>query len=141
MLRPDRWAATQYDSQTVYSLRLVPPKNSVQNYPHLNAVRNAGHGADARVHRCASSSDRKLSAKALAFGDLRKFSAGIWCPWKACSDEEAGLSSPAGGGAGVAVAAALPPVVDAGTRAEGDVSAVARATQKPDCGCVLGFIW
>jgi 5-methylthioadenosine/S-adenosylhomocysteine deaminase len=77
--------------------------------------------------------------KALAFGEPSEIFRRIWVPMEGVLDTEmvylaskaAALESLRGG---------FTTVVDAGTRAEGDVSAVARATQEAGLRCVLGFI-
>jgi 5-methylthioadenosine/S-adenosylhomocysteine deaminase len=77
--------------------------------------------------------------KALAFGEPSEIFRRIWVPMEGVLNEElvyisskaAALESLRGG---------FTTVVDAGTRAEGDVSAVARATQEAGIRCVLGFI-
>jgi 5-methylthioadenosine/S-adenosylhomocysteine deaminase len=77
--------------------------------------------------------------KALAFGEPSEIFRRIWVPMEGALDTEmvylaskaAALESLRGG---------FTTVVDAGTRAEGDVSAVARATQEAGLRCVLGFI-
>jgi cytosine/adenosine deaminase-related metal-dependent hydrolase len=77
--------------------------------------------------------------KALAFGEPSEIFRRIWVPMEGVLDEEmvylsskaAALESLRGG---------FTTVVDAGTRAEGDASAVARATQEAGLRCVLGFI-
>jgi 5-methylthioadenosine/S-adenosylhomocysteine deaminase len=77
--------------------------------------------------------------KALAFGEPSEIFRRIWVPMEGVLDEEmvylsskaATLESLRGG---------FTTVVDAGTRAAGDASAVARATQEAGIRCVLGFI-
>jgi cytosine/adenosine deaminase-related metal-dependent hydrolase len=77
--------------------------------------------------------------KALAFGEPSEIFRRIWVPMEGVLDEEmvylsskaAALESLRGG---------FTTVVDAGTRAEGDASAVAQATQEAGLRCVLGFI-
>jgi cytosine/adenosine deaminase-related metal-dependent hydrolase len=77
--------------------------------------------------------------KALAFGEPSEIFRRIWVPMEGVLDEgmvylsskAAALESLRGG---------FTTVVDAGTRAAGDASAVARATQEAGLRCVLGFI-
>ena len=77
--------------------------------------------------------------KALAFGEPSEIFRRIWVPMEGVLNEEmvylstkaAALESLRGG---------FTTVVDAGTRAEGDASAVAKATQEAGLRCVLGFI-
>jgi 5-methylthioadenosine/S-adenosylhomocysteine deaminase len=77
--------------------------------------------------------------KALAFGEPSEIFRRVWVPMEGVLDEEmvylsskaAALESLRGG---------FTTVVDAGTRAEGDASAVARATQEAGVRCVLGLI-
>ena len=77
--------------------------------------------------------------KALAFGEPSEIFRRIWVPMESVLDEEmVYLSSKAS--ALESLRGGFTTVVDAGTRAEGDVSAVARATQEAGLRCVLGFI-
>ena len=77
--------------------------------------------------------------KALAFGEPSEIFRRIWVPMEGVLDEEmVYLSSKAA--ALEALRGGFTTVVDAGTRAEGDASAVARATQEAGLRCVLGFI-
>jgi 5-methylthioadenosine/S-adenosylhomocysteine deaminase len=77
--------------------------------------------------------------KALAFGEPSEIFRRIWVPLEGVLDDElvyltakaAALESLRGG---------FTTVVDAGTRAEGNVSAIARAAQEAGLRCVLGFI-
>jgi 5-methylthioadenosine/S-adenosylhomocysteine deaminase len=77
--------------------------------------------------------------KALAFGEPSEIFRRIWVPLEGVLDEElvyvaakaATLESLRGG---------FTTVVDAGTRAEGDVSAIARAAREAGLRCVLGLI-
>jgi 5-methylthioadenosine/S-adenosylhomocysteine deaminase len=77
--------------------------------------------------------------KALAFGEPSEIFRRIWVPLEAVLDDElvyltakaAALESLRGG---------FTTVVDAGTRAEGSVAAIARATHEAGLRCVLGFI-
>jgi 5-methylthioadenosine/S-adenosylhomocysteine deaminase len=77
--------------------------------------------------------------KALAFGEPSEIFRRIWVPLEGVLDDElvyltakaAALESLRGG---------FTTVVDAGTRAEGNVSAIARATREAGLRCVLGFI-
>jgi 5-methylthioadenosine/S-adenosylhomocysteine deaminase len=77
--------------------------------------------------------------KALAFGEPSEIFRRIWVPLEGVLDDElvyltakaAALESLRGG---------FTTVVDAGTRAEGSVSAVARAVQEAGLRCVLGLI-
>jgi 5-methylthioadenosine/S-adenosylhomocysteine deaminase len=77
--------------------------------------------------------------KALAFGEPSEIFRRIWVPMEGVLDEEmVYLSSKAG--ALESLRGGFTTVVDAGTRAAGDASAVARATQEAGLRCVLGFI-
>src|ERR1700733_5530160 len=77
--------------------------------------------------------------KALAFGETSEIFRRIWVPMEGVLDEEmVYLSSKAG--ALESLRGGFTTVVDAGTRAAGDASAVARATQEAGLRCVLGFI-
>jgi 5-methylthioadenosine/S-adenosylhomocysteine deaminase len=77
--------------------------------------------------------------KALAFGEPSEIFRRIWVPLEGVLDDElvyltakaAALESLRGG---------FTTVVDAGTRAEGSVAAVAKATREAGLRCVLGFI-
>jgi 5-methylthioadenosine/S-adenosylhomocysteine deaminase len=77
--------------------------------------------------------------KALAFGEPSEIFRRIWVPLEGVLDDElvyltakaAALESLRGG---------FTTVVDAGTRAEGSVSAIARAVQEAGLRCVLGLI-
>ena len=77
--------------------------------------------------------------KALAFGEPSEIFRRIWVPLEGVLDDElvyltakaAALESLRGG---------FTTVVDAGTRAEGNVAAIARAAQEAGLRCVLGFI-
>jgi 5-methylthioadenosine/S-adenosylhomocysteine deaminase len=77
--------------------------------------------------------------KALAFGEPSEIFRRIWVPLEGVLDDElvylaakaAALESLRGG---------FTTVVDAGTRAEGNVSAIAQATREAGLRCVLGFI-
>jgi 5-methylthioadenosine/S-adenosylhomocysteine deaminase len=77
--------------------------------------------------------------KALAFGEPSEIFRRIWVPLEGVLDDElvyltakaAALESLRGG---------FTTVVDAGTRAEGNASAIARAAQEAGLRCVLGFI-
>jgi 5-methylthioadenosine/S-adenosylhomocysteine deaminase len=107
-------------------------------YPHLQAVVVPDMLLmpgliDAHTHLT------QAFGKALAFGEPSEIFRRIWVPMEGVLDEEmvylsskaAALESLRGG---------FTTVVDAGTRAEGDASAVARATQEAGLRCVLGFI-
>jgi cytosine/adenosine deaminase-related metal-dependent hydrolase len=77
--------------------------------------------------------------KALAFGEPSEIFRRIWVPMEGVLDEEmVYLSSKLA--ALEALRGGFTTVVDAGTRAEGDTSAVARATQEAGLRCVLGLI-
>jgi len=77
--------------------------------------------------------------KALAFGEPSEIFRRIWVPMEGVLDEEmVYLSSKAA--ALEALRGGFTTVVDAGTRAAGDTSAVARATEEAGLRCVLGFI-
>jgi len=77
--------------------------------------------------------------KALAFGEPSEIFRRIWVPLEGVLDDElvyltakaAALESLRGG---------FTTVVDAGTRAEGSVAAIAKATKEAGLRCVLGFI-
>jgi 5-methylthioadenosine/S-adenosylhomocysteine deaminase len=77
--------------------------------------------------------------KALAFGEPSEIFRRIWVPMEGVLDEEmVYLSTKAG--ALESLRGGFTTVVDAGTRAAGDASAVERATQEAGLRCVLGFI-
>jgi 5-methylthioadenosine/S-adenosylhomocysteine deaminase len=77
--------------------------------------------------------------KALAFGEPSEIFRRIWVPMEGVLDEHlVYLSSKAS--ALESLRGGFTTVVDAGTRAAGDTSAVARATQEAGLRCVLGFI-
>ncbi|MDB5656135.1 MAG: amidohydrolase [Tardiphaga sp.] len=107
-------------------------------HPHLTPVEMPGMllmpgFIDAHTHLTQS------FGKALAFGEPSEIFRRIWVPMEGVLDEQmvylsskaAALESLRGG---------FTTVVDAGTRAEGDASAVAQATQEAGLRCVLGFI-
>src|SRR5260370_19614073 len=115
-----------------------PVSDLIRRHPHLQAVKMSGKLVmpgfiDAHHHLTQS------FGKALAFGEPSEIFRRIWVPMEGVLDEEmvylsskaAALESLRGG---------FTTVVDAGTRAEGDASAVARATQEAGLRCVLGFI-
>lgn len=110
----------------------------VAQHPHLTPVEMPGMllmpgFIDAHHHLT------QTFGKALAFGEPSEIFRRIWVPMEGVLDEEmvylsskaAALESLRGG---------FTTVVDAGTRAEGDASAVAKATQEAGLRCVLGFI-
>jgi 5-methylthioadenosine/S-adenosylhomocysteine deaminase len=77
--------------------------------------------------------------KALAFGEPSEIFRRIWVPMEGVLDEHlVYLSSKAS--ALESLRGGFTTVVDAGTRAEGDTTAVARATQEAGLRCVLGLI-
>src|SRR4029077_17958458 len=107
-------------------------------HPHLQAVKMSGKLVmpgfiDAHHHLTQS------FGKALAFGEPSEIFRRIWIPLEGSLDADdvylasklAALESLRGG---------VTTVVDAGTRSEADVAAVARATQEVGLRCVLGFI-
>lgn len=115
-----------------------PAADIVAKFPHLAPVELPGMllmpgFIDAHHHLT------QTFGKALAFGEPSEIFRRIWVPMEGVLDEEmvylsskaAALESLRGG---------FTTVVDAGTRAEGDASAVARATQEAGLRCVLGFI-
>jgi 5-methylthioadenosine/S-adenosylhomocysteine deaminase len=115
-----------------------PAEDLVKKYPQLRPVDMPGMllmpgFIDAHHHLT------QTFGKALAFGEPSEIFRRIWVPMEGVLDEElvylsskaAALESLRGG---------FTTVVDAGTRAEADVSAVARATQEAGIRCVLGFI-
>jgi 5-methylthioadenosine/S-adenosylhomocysteine deaminase len=115
-----------------------PREEIVARHPHLTPVDLPGMllmpgFIDAHHHLTQS------FGKALAFGEPSEIFRRIWVPMEGVLDEEmvylsskaAALESLRGG---------FTTVVDAGTRAEGDASAVAKATQEAGLRCVLGFI-
>ncbi len=77
--------------------------------------------------------------KALAFGEPSEIFRRIWVPLEGFLDEHAAyLSSKLS--ALESLRGGFTTVVDAGTRAEGDIAAVARAVKEAGIRCVLGFI-
>lgn len=115
-----------------------PAADLIAKYPQLPPVRMPGMllmpgFIDAHHHLT------QTFGKALAFGEPSEIFRRIWVPMEGVLNEEmvylsskaAALESLRGG---------FTTVVDAGTRAEGDASAVARATQEAGLRCVLGFI-
>lgn len=115
-----------------------PAQEIAARYPHLRAVELPGMllmpgFIDAHHHLT------QTFGKALAFGEPSEIFRRIWVPMEGVLDEEmvylsskaAALESLRGG---------FTTVVDAGTRAEGDASAVARAAIEAGLRCVLGFI-
>jgi 5-methylthioadenosine/S-adenosylhomocysteine deaminase len=109
-----------------------------QRHPALAPLRLAGHllmpgFVDAHHHLTQS------FGKALAFGEPSEIFRRIWVPLEGALDGElvylaakaAALESLRGG---------FTTVVDAGTRAEGDASAIARAANEAGLRCVLGLI-
>jgi 5-methylthioadenosine/S-adenosylhomocysteine deaminase len=115
-----------------------PRDNIAAQHPHLTAVEMPGMllmpgFIDAHHHLT------QTFGKALAFGEPSEIFRRIWVPMEGVLNEEmvylsskaAALESLRGG---------FTTVVDAGTRAEGDASAVAKATQEAGLRCVLGFI-
>jgi 5-methylthioadenosine/S-adenosylhomocysteine deaminase len=110
----------------------------VQRHPNLDALRLPGRllmpgFIDAHHHLT------QAFGKALAFGEPSEIFRRIWIPLEGVLDEEliyvaskaAALESLRGG---------FTTVVDAGTRAAGDASAVAKAAKEAGLRCVLGFI-
>jgi 5-methylthioadenosine/S-adenosylhomocysteine deaminase len=109
-----------------------------QRHPHLAAVALPGRlimpgFIDAHHHLT------QTFGKALAFGEPSEIFRRVWIPLEGVLDEElvyiaakaAALESLRGG---------FTTVVDAGTRAEGDVSAIATAAREAGLRCVLGLI-
>jgi 5-methylthioadenosine/S-adenosylhomocysteine deaminase len=115
-----------------------PADEVLVTHPHLIPVELPGMllmpgFIDAHTHLTQS------FGKALAFGEPSEIFRRIWVPMEGVLDEEmVYLSSKAS--ALEALRGGFTTVVDAGTRAEGDASAVARATQEAGLRCVLGFI-
>jgi cytosine/adenosine deaminase-related metal-dependent hydrolase len=115
-----------------------PAQELVRKYPGLPAIETPGWllmpgFIDAHHHLT------QTFGKALAFGEPSEIFRRIWVPMEGVLDEEmVYLSSKAA--ALEALRGGFTTVVDAGTRAEGDASAVARATQEAGLRCVLGFI-
>ena len=117
----------------------VGPRDAVAaRNPDLAALDLPGHLVmpgfiDAHHHLTQS------FGKALAFGEPSEIFRRIWVPLEGALDAEgvylssklAALESLRGG---------FTTVVDAGTRSEADVAAVARATREAGLRCVLGFI-
>ena len=107
-------------------------------YPHLDAIEMPGKlvmpgFVDAHHHLTQS------FGKSLAYGEPSEIFSRIWVPLEASLDDEfvflasklAALESLRGG---------FTTVCDAGTRAPGDIAAVARAVEEAGLRCVLGFI-
>lgn len=115
-----------------------PAEELVRKYPDMPAIEMPGlllmpGFIDAHHHLT------QTFGKALAFGEPSEIFRRIWVPMEGVLDEEmVYLSSKAA--ALEALRGGFTTVVDAGTRAEGDASAVARATQEAGLRCVLGFI-
>lgn len=117
----------------------IGPAHELQSkYPNLKPVEMPGMllmpgFIDAHHHLT------QTFGKALAFGEPSEIFRRIWVPMEGVLDEEmVYLSSKAG--ALESLRGGFTTVVDAGTRAAGDASAVARATQEAGLRCVLGFI-
>jgi 5-methylthioadenosine/S-adenosylhomocysteine deaminase len=117
----------------------IGPRDAIiAQHPHLAPVNLPGMllmpgFIDAHHHLTQS------FGKALAFGEPSEIFRRIWVPMEGVLDEEmVYLSSKAS--ALESLRGGFTTVVDAGTRAEGDASAVARATQEAGLRCVLGFI-
>ncbi len=109
-----------------------------QRHPHLSPVALPGRlimpgFIDAHHHLTQS------FGKALAFGEPSEIFRRVWIPLEGVLDDElvyiaakaAALESLRGG---------FTTVVDAGTRAEGNVTAIATATREAGLRCVLGLI-
>ena len=109
-----------------------------ERHPHLDAIELPGKlvmpgFVDAHHHLTQS------FGKSLAYGEPSEIFSRIWVPLEASLDDEfvylasklAALESLRGG---------FTTVCDAGTRAPGDIAAVARATSEAGLRCVLGFI-
>ncbi|NGM38077.1 amidohydrolase family protein [Methylobacterium sp. DB0501] len=77
--------------------------------------------------------------KALAFGEPSEIFRRIWVPLESSLDDEI-VHASAKLAALEALRGGFTTVVDAGTRAAGDVGAIARATEAAGLRCVLGFI-
>ncbi|CAJ0888467.1 Putative aminohydrolase SsnA [Ralstonia sp. LMG 32965] len=110
----------------------------IARYPHLSPLSLPGKlimpgFIDSHHHLTQS------FGKALAFGEPSEIFRRIWVPLENCLDEKllymsaklAALESLRGG---------FTTVCDAGTRADGDATAVAQATQDVGIRCVLGLI-
>src|SRR5438552_16740902 len=110
-----------------------PAEELLSKYPQLNAVEMPGMVLmpgfiDAHHHLT------QTFGKALAFGEPSEIFRRIWVPLEGVLDEQAVyLASKAA--ALESLRGGFTTVVDAGTRAEGDVSAVARATQEAGLRC------
>jgi 5-methylthioadenosine/S-adenosylhomocysteine deaminase len=115
-----------------------PRDDVIARNPDLSPLKLAGHVVtpgfiDAHHHLTQS------FGKALAFGEPSEIFRRIWVPLENSLDEQgvyvasklAALESLRGG---------FTTVVDAGTRSEADVAAVARATTEAGLRCVLGLI-
>jgi cytosine/adenosine deaminase-related metal-dependent hydrolase len=119
--------------------RDVGPASDVRaRHPELDAIALPGKllmpgFVDAHHHLT------QTFGKALAFGEPSEIFRRIWVPLEGALDEElvylaakaAALESLRGG---------FTTVVDAGTRADADISALTRATQEAGLRCVVGFI-
>ena len=110
----------------------------IERYPHLTPLRLPGKlimpgFIDAHHHLTQS------FGKALAFGEPSEIYRRIWVPLENCLDENllylstklAALEALRGG---------FTTVCDAGTRASGDATTIAEATQEVGIRCVLGLI-
>lgn len=110
----------------------------IARYPHLAPVRLPGKLVmpgfiDAHHHLTQS------FGKALAFGEPSEIYRRIWVPLENCLDENL-LYLSAKLAALEALRGGFTTVCDAGTRASGDATTIAAATQEVGIRCVLGLI-
>lgn len=110
----------------------------IERYPHLTPVRLPGKlimpgFIDAHHHLTQS------FGKALAFGEPSEIYRRIWVPLENCLDEHL-LYLSAKLAALEALRGGFTTVCDAGTRASGDATTIAAATQEVGIRCVLGLI-
>jgi 5-methylthioadenosine/S-adenosylhomocysteine deaminase len=115
-----------------------PRETVIAAHPDLNARELPGHVVmpgfiDAHHHLTQS------FGKALAFGEPSEIFRRIWVPLEASLDAN-GVYLASKLAALEALRGGFTTVVDAGTRSEADVAAVARATGEAGLRCVLGFI-
>jgi 5-methylthioadenosine/S-adenosylhomocysteine deaminase len=110
----------------------------IARYPHLSQLSLQGKlimpgFVDAHHHLTQS------FGKALAFGEPSEIYRRIWVPMENCLDEKL-LYLSAKLAALEALRGGFTTVCDAGTRASGDATAIAAATQEAGIRCVLGLI-
>ncbi|MDR6536458.1 amidohydrolase family protein [Variovorax soli] len=119
-------------------LDIGPASELAAHHPHLTPIRLPGKALmpgmiDAHHHLTQS------FGKSLAYGEPSEIFRRVWVPLEASLDDEfvyavsklAALESLRGG---------FTTVCDAGTRAKGDIGALATATQEAGLRCVLGLI-